>query len=198
MRNTILAIKRLVSEMESYVYCDNYDRVNQLANELLDMTNMIKKQCTNSNGFHDYMDTVEEYPGFMYISTLPFLYKPILVKNYYDGDYLEIFNQKRTDELKRAKVLELHNRFWTSNNVEGGNVFGSIPLELISKESADILYSCGWEKVDVSIYEIEAEMNFKELDRFCSSNFRHYIIAMEMKNKTKLVLNYNITDKYTV
>lgn len=198
MQNTILAIKRLVSQMESYVYCDNYDKVNQLAKELLDMTNTIINQCANIDNPQAYRNPVEEYSGFTFISTLSFLYKPILVKNYYDGDYLEVFNQKRTDELKRAKALELHNKFWISNNVEGGNVFGSIPLELIKKESADVLYACGWEKAEVSIYEVEDEMDLKSLDKFCSRTFEHYIIAMEMKNGTKLVLHYNIIDKYIV
>ncbi|WP_352418904.1 hypothetical protein [Proteiniborus sp.] len=193
MRNTIKIVKRLVSEMESYIYCNNYDKVNQLADELLNLTKMIKEQSTNIDkyGNNRINKASNDYPGFTLISTLPFLYKPIEVKNYYDGDYLEKFGERRTDDLKSAKVLELHNKFWMSNNVEGGNIFGSIPLELIKKDSANKLLSYGWKETDVSIYEIE-EINLKELDRFCSRTFRHYIIATEMRNNTKLVLKFDI------
>lgn len=196
MKNSIKAVKRLVSEMESYVYCDNYDKVNELANELFNATKIIKEKCDKAGNSqnNDFRSIVNEYPGFSLISTLPFLYKPILVKNYYDGDYLERFSRRRTEDLKGAKVLDLHNKFWMSNNVESGNVFGSIPLELISKESANALLSSGWKKTDVSIFEIEEGINFKELDRFCSKTFEYYIVATEMRNNTKLVLNYDILD----
>lgn len=194
MRNTIKAIKKLVSEMESYIYCNNYNKVNQLADELLNATKMIKEQCANIDRFGNDTNRgiVKEYPGFSLISTLPFLYKPIEVKNYYDGDYLEKFGERRTDDLKRAGVLELHNRFWMSNNVEGGNVFGSIPLELIKKDAARTLLSYGWEQAEVSIYEIGEGISSKDLDRFCSGAFNYYIIATEMRNGEKLVLDFNI------
>lgn len=192
MRDTIKTVKRLVSEMESYIYCNNYNKVNQLADELLNMTKKIKEQCANIDSYGNNINkAANDYPGFTLISTLPFLYKPIEVKNYYEGDYLEKFGEKRTEDLKSAKALELHNRFWMSNNVESGNVFGSVPLELISKDSANALLSYGWEKTEVSIYETE-EVNLKELDRFCSRTFRRYIIATEMRNNTKLILKYSI------
>lgn len=190
MRNTIKTLKRLVSEMESYVYCSNYDKVNQLANELLNLTKIIKEQSSTYG--NDNNKTINDYPGFTSISTLSFLYKPIEVKNYFDGNYLERFGERRTEDLKDAKALELHNKFWMSNSVESGNVFGSIPLELISKDTANILRSRGWETSEVTIYEVEEEMSQKELDEFCDRIFSHYIIATEMRNKTKLVLKYDI------
>lgn len=195
MRNTIKLVKKLVSEMESYIYCGNYNKVNELADELFDAAKLIKEQCktASSQGKKGIKELVnKEYPGFSLISTLPFLYKPIEVKNYYDGDYLEKFNVRRTDDLKRAGVLDLHNKFWMSNNVECGNVFGSIPLELINEESANVLLSYGWKRADVSIYEVVEDINQKELDRICSLTFNYYIIATEMRNSTKLVLNFHI------
>lgn len=194
MRNTIKAIKRLVSEMESYIYCNNYDKVNQLADELFNASKIIKEQCANTIRFGNNTERGRsvEYPGFSLISTLPFLYKPTEIRNYYDGDYLEKFNERRTDDLKRAGALELHNKFWMSNNVEGGNIFGSIPLELIDKDSAKALLSYGWKQADVTIYEIDETISLRELDRICSGVFNHYIIATEMRNSTKLVLDFNI------
>jgi len=195
MRNTIKSVKKLVSEMESYIYCNNYNKVNELADELLNAAKLIKEQCKNASIYENkrIKEFVhKEYPGFSLISTLPFLYKPIEVKNYYDGDYLEKFSERRTDDLKRAGVLELHNKFWMSNNVECGNVFGSIPFELINEEAASILLSYGWEKADVSIYEVAEDISQKELDRFCSLTFDYYIIATEMRNGTRLVLNFHI------
>ncbi len=194
MRNIIKSVKRLVSEMESYIYCNNYDKVNQLADELLSATKMIKEQCVNNDRFGNNAEkgTSKQYPGFTLISTLPFLYKPLEVKNYYDGDYLEKFSERRTEDLKRAGVLELHNKFWMSNNVESGNIFGSIPMELIDKEPSRTLRSYGWEQADVQIYEISEGIGSRELDRFCSGTFNHYIIATEMRNGTKLVLNFNM------
>ncbi|MFA5523279.1 MAG: hypothetical protein WDA24_02875 [Tissierellales bacterium] len=194
MRDTIKALKRLVSEMESYIYCNNCQKVNQLADELLNTTKIIKEQCANINRFGNDTNSGhnKEFPGFSLISTIPFLYKPIEIKNYYDGDYLERFGERRTDDLKRAGVLELHNKFWMSNNVESGNIFGSIPLELINPDAVSTLTSYGWEKAEVSIYEIGEDISSKELDRFCTEAFSYYIIATEMRNREKLLLDFNI------
>lgn len=192
MKDAIRITKRLVSEMESYIYCDNYSKISQLTDELIDILSQIKAQCNNAGKLAKNNKENAIYPGFKLISTLQFLYKPILVKNYYEGDYLEKFGMRREEELKRANVFELHNKFWTSNNVEGGNVFGSIPLDLISREAAQKLSSFGWKETEVSVYEIGKEIDIRELDEFCSKTFSHYIIATEMRNNTILVLKYNI------
>jgi len=51
------------------------------------------------------------------ISTETFLYKPITVKNYYEGDYLERFGELRTSDLQSCKLLEKHNQFWKAYEV---------------------------------------------------------------------------------
>ncbi len=189
MNESIKKLKRLISELESYAYCDNSKKVCQLSEEIITIATTVKEEFSNANSkLHtNYMASYLDK-----ISCLPFVYKPVTVKNYYEGNYLERFSEQRTDELKRAGVLELHDKFWTSNNVERGNVFGSIPAELISKESVSKLLDMGWEHADVTIYEVTKQMKLNELIEICNKSFNYYIIATEMRNNCKLILHFEI------
>ena len=193
MNESVKKLKRLVSELESYAYCDNSKKVFQLSDEIITTASLIKKEFNGGN--FEACFNGEEYEELEKISSIPFIYKPVTVRNYYEGDYLEKFSEQRTDDLKRTGILELHDKFWTSNSVERGNIFGSIPIELIPKDAASKLLDLGWEYADVTIYEVIQEMKLTKLIDFCDKNFKHYIIATEMRNNSRLVLHFNVTDK---
>lgn len=189
MKELIKEMKKVVSQMESYAYCDNYEKVKELTEYITSLTSEIQTYLQQGNNKETKSKT---YYGLETISTIDFLYKPVMQRDYYEGDYLERFSEERTKQLKGANILELHDKFWTSNNVEKGNIFGSIPYDLIPKESADKLEAWGWKKTKVTVYEVEENITMRELDRTCSSFFKHYLIAMEMRNNSVIILEYDI------
>lgn len=88
------------------------------------------------------------------ISEETFLYKAVTVKNYYEGDYLENFSIVRTSDLKTSGVFEIHNKFWEAHEVNGGNIFATIPQALVDSQQSAKLEKLNWDKVQVDIYEI--------------------------------------------
>ncbi|SNS18526.1 hypothetical protein SAMN05446037_1005167 [Anaerovirgula multivorans] len=130
------------------------------------------------------------------ISEEVFLCKPVMVKNYYEGDYLERFSEIRTSDLKTCGALEIHNKFWTAHEVFGGNIFASIPLELINDTHASKLQRLNWDKVQVDIYEIESGIESKasrgEIINTVEGMFNHYILVREVYGNVFMILHYKI------
>lgn len=187
MKEDIRQLKKLVSKMESYIYCDNYNNSLNIIIEIKDIVDRLYKEICEKNN-NDTGNINKQ--NIELIATVPFLYKPVTVDNYYEGDYLERFAEQRTNELKKAEVIEIHDKFWTFNNVEKGNVFGSIPEELINDKQRDQLLSYGWKKTLVNIYEVNDRITLSELEKLCYKYMRHFLIVVEIKNNDILVLEY--------
>lgn len=185
-----MKLKKIVSELESYMYNDNKDKMHELLKRLIDLSNSIDEQI------HEEAETIDDdylnNVGLKFISSVPFLFKPILKKNYYEGNYLEMFSEQRSDELKRAKALEIHNKFWLANNVEQGNIFGSIPRDLVSKESANMLITYGWKSVQTIAYDVDKGIRLSELVSICKKCFDNYLIVTERRENQLIVLEYKL------
>lgn len=127
------------------------------------------------------------------ISEETFLYKPVMTKNYYEGDYLERFGEIRTSDLKNCKLLEMHNQFWKAYVVQRGNIFASIPKALASKEQIDKLSFSGWDSVKVDVYEItKCNLTKRNLKTYIKRKFKHHILVIEMYSGSTIILNYNL------
>ncbi|WP_425447072.1 hypothetical protein [Dethiothermospora halolimnae] len=193
MKQSIIKLKKLVSEYESYIYINNKKKIEEISNNIIELVTKMKEgdipETNNENSDKTdnlYKENLEK------INEISFLYKPLMKKNYFEGNYLEKFGEERTEQLKMSGALQLHDKFWTSNNVEKGNVFGSVPKDLISSESANKLINFGWRDCNVTAYEVSDKTTYGELVKICNILFKHYLIVTEMKNKTLLVLEYRI------
>lgn len=189
MKSRVLELKRTVSELESYIYNNNKEEINRLTDKIKYIVGKIETINKGDNK-KDYNE-LGKY-GMKVITSIPFLYKPLTKKNYYEGTYLEKFAEQRTDDLKRAKVLDIHNKFWTSNNVERGNVFGSLPTELIDISSKNSLMTYGWNEVNVIIYEVDDNSSIYEISKMCDKFMENYLIVTEKGKGKILVLEYKI------
>lgn len=187
MKEEIRELKKLVSKMESYIYCDNYNNALGIIKDIKDIADRLNKEIYAKNNDDMYY---KNSSNIELIATVPFLYKPVIVNNYYEGDYLERFAEQRTDELKNAEVIEVHDKFWTFNSVEKGNVFGSIPKELISDKQVDKLLNYGWKDILVDIYEVNDILELNDLEKLCKKYMKHFLIVSEVKNNDILVLEY--------
>jgi len=127
------------------------------------------------------------------INTIRFLYKPIKRRNYYEGDYLLEFAEERTRELKEAGAIEVHNSFWTEHKSIKGNVFGSVPKELLKEKAINSLAKNGWLETSVNILEIKnRDIDIKEFTNYCEKAFNHFILIQEKTTRAYLVLQYKI------
>jgi len=125
------------------------------------------------------------------INKLPFLLKPILKKDFFKGDYLEKFAVERTMQLKEAEALITHNNFWKDHEDVKGNVFGSLPVEMMTANSVSKLMQMGWNKANVNV--IDFKMKDKEekiISKFCEKNFEQFILVKEKATGTYLALEY--------
>jgi len=127
------------------------------------------------------------------INTLTFLYKPTKRIDIFEGRYLEFFAEERTEQLMKAMAINQHNEFWKQHKTVNGNVFGSLPKELIKNESVDQLERYGWLEVNVNILDFGQKVeDERELVRFCNISFPHYILILEETTNAYLVLEYLI------
>ena len=125
------------------------------------------------------------------INTLEFLYKPMYFQNIYEGNEIEYYSKDRTEELVQSGTIEVHNDFWQSHDIVYGNVYGSLPLELASKEGVAKLLKCGWKKTNVDIIEFSKHLEIEAIRKIAENKYRHYILLREIETQSVLLLRYN-------
>ncbi|AOT69087.1 hypothetical protein [Geosporobacter ferrireducens] len=186
MQQSIQIMKRVVSELEKAAATGNKVRTEALVNEMMDVCVKLKQVIDEKKSVQKNIRTNE-------INEISFLYKPVLKRNYYEGTYLEEFAQKRTSDLKDAKALDSHNKFWQTHEVIRGNVFGSVPEELIHKDAARKLMGYGWDRVSVIVLEIkQRDCSMKEFAEYCELNFDKFLIVREKSTGAELILHYKV------
>lgn len=127
------------------------------------------------------------------ISREVFLYKPVMTKNYYEGDYLERFGETRTSDLKDCRLLEVHNEFWRAYEVQKGNIFASVPKELANLEQIQRLEYLGWDTVEVDVYEIKkCNLVKKDFTKYIDKLFKYHVLVLEVYSNSRIILNYNL------
>ncbi|SET37384.1 hypothetical protein SAMN05660297_02198 [Natronincola peptidivorans] len=130
------------------------------------------------------------------ISEEIFLYKSVMVKNYYDGDYLERFSEIRTSDLKTSGAFDIHNRFWKAHEVCGGNIFATVPLALIEDGQSTKLQRLHWDPVQVEVYEIindvQSKLSRGQIINAVEKMFNHYLLVRELCGNIMMVLHYKI------
>jgi hypothetical protein len=186
MKGSTNDIKKIADQIERASAVGNKLQLEKLMDEMIHTCRNIKLELEEKKKISNDIKLEE-------INTIPFVYKPVLRKDYYEGTYLEEFAERRTSELKDAKALDVHNRFWQNHEVLRGNVFGSVPAELIGKDAVDRLTYFGWDEVLVNVLEVqERKCDMKDLVEHCELHYSHFLIVNEKSTNTELILNYNI------
>jgi hypothetical protein len=128
---------------------------------------------------------------FNIINSLEFLYKPMHFINVYEGNEIEYYSRERTEELMESGAIDAHNDFWQHHETVYGNVYGSLPVELVNREAAGKLTRYGWKKTVVDIIEFKNECDEMAIREIAERKYRHYIIIREKETQGILVLRYN-------
>ena len=92
-----------------------------------------------------------------------------------------------------AEALSDHNKFWSQHETVDGNIYGSVPAELLNARKIALLEKVGWERVSVEIIDFK-KLNYSKEDikNYCRKNLYRYIIIKENETSEILVLNYNL------
>lgn len=136
----------------------------------------------------------QDLQHFVTINTIPFMVK--LVEpgvDPYEGTYLEKFCDRRTDDLMKSRAINNHNAFWKQHTTLAGNIYGSVPKELLKPENVESLDEIGWVEVEVDIIDTtNIQKTDYELTKFISEYMDSYVIVKENSTDTVLVLRYNL------
>ncbi len=126
------------------------------------------------------------------INKIPFLIKPIQnkgVNDIFEGSYLERFCDRRTEDLMSAACINQHNAFWNQHTTINGNVYASVPLELLTSRSVEILKKLQWNAVDVDIYDFPKNArDAMKMTQVCKNEFENFILVLEHSTNDYLVL----------
>lgn len=193
MSNDIYRLKNLLYDLEYYMQRNRTD-------DILMATHKIKEICENIDDVysdhpidlaHETEGDLEEY--YKVINVLDFIYIPFNYKMQDDNIYIKNFSKRRFENLKSSNVLSDHNNFWSQHETIDGNIYGSVPIELLNAKKVALLEQCGWQKVKVEVLDFSnADFDEKDIRKYCKENLYRYIIIREKETSEILVLNYNL------
>lgn len=193
MKYKIPDLKEAVNRLETALLTHKHDDVDQNARLISSIVQEIRSNfletispCVQEENLHieSHLDV------FKYINKVQFVYKPTPFTNIYEADDIDSFVRERTEELMESGAMEVHNAFWQEHQIVYGNVYGSLPLELLPAQGVNRLKKCGWKESEVEIFEFKKEVTEKEAKKATQMYFRHYIIIKETVTKSTLVLRY--------
>lgn len=201
MQSKIYSLRRVLVSLEDAVSYCNIEKFNTDILKIEELVEDLKSEFYEENSAKIELENAkklvvkEEFKRVEadILNTLSFIYKPVEIANVYDGNYLEKFSEKRTDELSKAYAINNHNEFWKQHSTINGNVYGSVPCELIKQSSIDMLIDFGWKPVEVDIVDFNNVIpDLNELTKYCEKAYKYFIIINEQNTNEPLVLHYKI------
>lgn len=190
MNSLITNIKTTVKKLS----LNNPKREVEIIEKLIENLSQYKQEVIKTSHLKGQPEGKLSYPGLKVdkISDEVFLYKPVTTKNYYDDDYLEKFSEIRTSDLSYSNVLEIHNKFWGAHEILSGNIFATIPLELIDSTQCKKLQKLNWELINADIYEVlvDSSMSKLALLNAIEKMFDHYLLIREVSGNILMVIQF--------
>lgn len=165
------------------------EAIKTLCNQMIERLSYIKYEAE----FLTKKETLLQKNGFLKISQTTMLYKPTPPVDMMMKNHIEVFAEEREQELKRVSLLDIHNQFWAANPVEKGNVYASLPLQLVSLGAEKILQIYGWKRAEANIYQVHRIFDLRSLDECCEEILKHYLIT-KTKEERYIVLEYLLSE----
>lgn len=187
-------LKEAVARLGDSLKRDDPEEVDMVVRLIRNMATQIKNEYWAQNVNEDEIviqPVQSKEKDYKIINTIEFLYKPMYFQNIYEGNEIEFYAKDRTEELIESDTIEVHNEFWQSHDIIYGNVYGSLPLELASKDGVAKLLKCGWKKTNVDIIEFDKRVEINSARHLAEKKFRHYILIKEVETGSLLLLRYN-------
>ncbi len=194
MNYNIEDLKEAVGRLEEALISHETEDVDMYVRLIKNISSQIKTEYWSTHVKEDEIviqPVANNNHDYKIINTIEFLYKPMHFVNVYEGNEIEYFAKERSEELLESGAMENHNEFWSSHEIIYGNVYGSIPSELLQTESISKLLRCGWKKANVDIVEFSKSVEEERIREIASYKYRHYIIIKELETGSYLLLRYN-------
>lgn len=202
MKTRIGGIRGFLTKLEySYDSMSKHQFDNEL-DEIVKLIDILKDEASRyykEKSFDQYSlneadNTSDSDRDVVYtiINSIPFLVKKVETDDIFEDNYLVSFCEERTRELMKARAINTHNEFWKQHQTVAGNIYGSVPSELLRKENVEILMDYGWAEASVDIIDFKVSGYTKDrVLKYVSENFASYIIVDELRTHSLLVLRYN-------
>lgn len=192
MNKEMYKLKNLLYDLEYYIQRNRVESILQNTSEIKEICEKIENVVRVEKIGIDY-DNDSKSIECNVINVLDFIYLPFDYLLDDDNSYIERFSSRRFETLKNANALGDHNNFWSQHETIDGNIYGSLPMELLNSRKIALLESFGWKKVCVEIIDF-SKNNFSkdEIKKYCRKNLYRYIILKENKTSEILVLNYDL------
>lgn len=192
MNKEIYKLKNLLYDLEYYIQRDRLDKILDSTNKIKSICNEIESKVDGDKIVIDY-ENVNQNNEYSIINVLDFIYMPFNYALEDDHNYIKKFSNRRFENLKESSALGDHNNFWSQHETIYGNIYGSVPIELLNAKKVALLKKAGWKEVKVEILDFDKENYDKEgIKNFCKKNLYKYIILKEKETSQYLVLNYNV------
>jgi hypothetical protein len=193
MSNEIYRLKNLLYDLEYYIQRNRNSDISKSTQEIRKICDEIDYEYAKDEISLEVEESSQKEKCFEVINVLDFIYIPFNYKMQDDNIYIKNFSKRRFENLKEASVLSDHNKFWSQHETIDGNIYGSVPIELLNAKKVALLEKSGWEKVSVEILDFEcSDLNQKQIKQYCKENLYRYIIIREKETSEILVLNYNL------
>src|SRR6056297_654602 len=193
MSNEIYRLKNLLYDLEYYIQRNRHSDISKSTQEIRKICDEIDNEYATDEISLEVEESSQKEKCFQIINILDFIYIPFNYKMQDDNVYIKNFSKRRFENLKEASVLSDHNKFWSQHETIDGNIYGSVPIELLNAKKVALLEKSGWEKVSVEILDFNcSDLNQKQIKQYCKENLYRYIIIREKETSEILVLNYNL------
>ncbi len=192
MNKEMYKLKNLLYDLEYYIQNNRVESILKSTADIKDICDKIES-IVKIEKIEIDCDSCSKSIEFDIINVLDFIYLPFDYAMEDDNSYIERFSNRRFDNLKNANALGDHNNFWSQHETVDGNIYGSMPAELLNVRKVELLQKAGWEKVSVEIIDFSKSGYDKtEIKKYCKKNLYRYIILKENETLEILVLNYNL------
>jgi hypothetical protein len=193
MSNEIYRLKNLLYDLEYYIQRNRHNEISKSTQEIRKICDEIDYTYTKDEISLEVEESSQGEKCFDVINVLEFIYIPFNYKMQEDNTYIKNFSKRRFENLKEASVLSDHNKFWSQHETIDGNIYGSVPIELLNVKKVALLEKSGWEKVNVEIMDFTcSDLSQMQIKQYCKENLYRYIIIREKETSEVLVLNYNL------
>ncbi len=184
MESNLQALKHYIYELEYTVLQEDYEKAKNISR-------MIKTTVSQVENIINNVTDGATGVYYKHINTIDFLYKPIDVPDPYVGNYLERYAESRAFDLDRAGAKEGHDEFWKEYLVLQANVYGLVPVDLISEMSMNQLMNMGWLRVSVDVLDFGNDATqMREIRAFCQQSFSNYVALKEEQTDATVVLSF--------
>lgn len=188
MKNRINSLKVAVNELEKAADSSNGNAFNVQLQNIKEICNQLKISVSTPERKHQ----LDDIP-YRLINSISFIMKPMMRQDLFEGNYLEQFAEERTEQLMQSRAINQHNEFWKQHDTLSGNVYGSVPIELLSDDSVNILKNFGWDEVEVEIFDFGGfRPDYRNVTLYCNKIFDNFILVKEVTTETVLALVFNI------